>query len=390
MSPYRILVADDDPGVCEFLQVMLGYHGYEVDTAHDGAEALKKLREAKERDFQKEFDLLIVDVQMPQLDGFEVLEAIKESQEYRHLRQLPVIMASNNSHADFVQKAIQGGAEEYLKKPIEEAALVARVNASLKKVDLYRRLQLLTLSIFPEEIAQELLDGKRPEPTFFPSATVVFTDFVGFTTTARDFQDCPDRLIDELDTCFSKFDKIVAQHRLRRIQTVGDAYMSCGGVPVENSTHAVDAVLVALKMRRFVMKRLQTKKKPPVWEIRLGIHTGPICAAVIGEAGSPHAYDIFGDTVNVASRMESNSEPNQINISEDTRKLVEPFYELIDRGTHSVKGKEDMRMFFVAGIKPELRNQVSPDDETSTGEAFKKKYDAIKGTETSIRQGSPA
>lgn len=102
-----------------------------------------------------------------------------------------------------------------------------------------------------------------------------------------------------------------------------------------------------------------------------------------------HAYDIFGDTVNVASRMESNSEPNQINISEDTRKLVEPFYDLIDRGEHSVKGKEDMRMFFVAGIKPELRNPVSPDDETSTGEAFKKKYDAIKGTETSIRQGSP-
>lgn len=210
----------------------------------------------------------------------------------------------------------------------------------------------LLLNVLPASVAEELKAHDSVIPRHYNAASVLFTDFVGFTQIAEGMT--PEELIAELDACFSRFDAIARKHKLEKIKTIGDSYMAVGGVPSVTSTHAVDSVLAALEIQRFMMELAETKRKlkRPSWQLRLGIHTGPLVAGVIGR--EKFAYDVWGDTVNTASRLESSGVAGRINISGATYNQVKDFFDCEYRGKVSAKHKGEIDMFFVRAIQPSL------------------------------------
>ena len=208
--------------------------------------------------------------------------------------------------------------------------------------------ELLLHNILPEEIAKELKELGVAKTKLYSSATIMFTDFKGFT--ALSGQLTPDVLVEELNNIFVHFDGITDEHRLEKIKTIGDAYMCAGGIPIENNTHAIDCILAGLKFIRFI-NSFETKIGHS-WEIRVGVHTGQIIAGVVGK--KKFAYDIWGDAVNIASRMESNSEPGRLNISSATYEMIKDYFVCESRGELHVKNKGDMAMYFVVRLKEQF------------------------------------
>ena len=175
--------------------------------------------------------------------------------------------------------------------------------------------------------------------------TVLFTDFEGFTELTEKLT--AEDLVTELNVCFSAFDNIMQKYGIEKIKTIGDSYMAVGGLPTPNETHAKDAIDAALEIQKF-MKEYNKKKitaGKPYFETRIGIHTGPVVAGIVGV--KKFAYDIWGDTVNIASRMESSGEIGKINISHSTYELVKDEFNFEHRGMISAKGKGKMDMYFV-------------------------------------------
>jgi class 3 adenylate cyclase/tetratricopeptide (TPR) repeat protein len=203
----------------------------------------------------------------------------------------------------------------------------------------------LLLNILPEETARELETHGFAQSRYYESATVLFTDFKGFSTIAGKLS--PQDLVAELNDYFMAFDEIVGKHNLEKIKTIGDAYMCAGGIPTTNASHPLDAVKAALAMQSYMDKKNEERRKNgiEVWELRVGIHTGPIVAGVVGK--KKYAYDIWGDTVNIASRMESNGEPGKVNISSSTYTHIKEQYPCLYRGKISAKNIGEVDMYFV-------------------------------------------
>jgi adenylate cyclase len=210
----------------------------------------------------------------------------------------------------------------------------------------------LLLNILPERIAKELKANDRVKPLHYDSASVMFTDFVGFTRIAESMT--PEQLIEELDNCFRRFDEIAKRRNIEKIKTIGDSYMAVGGIPIANNAHAIDSVLAALEIQEFMsqMRISRESEGRPYWQLRLGIHSGPLVAGVIGR--EKFAYDVWGDTVNTASRLESSGSPGRINISEATYNMVKDYFECEYRGMISAKSKGEINMYFVNGIRSEF------------------------------------
>ena len=202
----------------------------------------------------------------------------------------------------------------------------------------------LLLNILPEQTAEELKDKGKVQAKRFDSVSVMFTDFKGFTAYSDKLS--PEELVDSIDFYYSKFDDIIEKHGLEKIKTVGDAYMCAGGLPFPTPHHPVKMLEAALEIAEFVK---ESKKLDPDdmtrFDIRIGINTGPVVAGVVGN--KKFAYDIWGDTVNIASRMESNSEPGKINISENTYQLIKDQFKCTYRGEIEAKNKGMMKMYFV-------------------------------------------
>jgi class 3 adenylate cyclase len=201
----------------------------------------------------------------------------------------------------------------------------------------------LLLNILPEEIVQELKASGQATPRNYPSATVLFTDFVNFTRLSTLLT--PDQLIDELNACFLAFDEICERHGLEKIKTIGDAYMCAGGLPVPNTTHPVDAVVAALEMVEWLEIRNRQNPKALLNAMRIGIHTGPVVAGVVGK--NKFAYDIWGDAVNLAARLEEHGETGRINVSSATAEAVKDLFETEYRGKIDVHNKGMVDMYFI-------------------------------------------
>jgi|JI8StandDraft_1071087.scaffolds.fasta_scaffold09216_3 adenylate cyclase len=204
----------------------------------------------------------------------------------------------------------------------------------------------LLLNILPATVAEELKREGRVEPMHYNSASVLFTDMVGFTKIAEGLT--PQQLVAELDACFHEFDRIIREAKIEKIKTIGDAYMAVGGLPAANSSHALDCVLAALSMQAYMLREAAKTG----WQIRLGIHSGPLVAGVVGS--EKFAYDIWGDTVNTASRMESSGVAGRINISAETYAQVEKYFQCEYRGKLVAKNKGEIAMYFVQRLKPEF------------------------------------
>lgn len=207
------------------------------------------------------------------------------------------------------------------------------------------RSDTLLLNILPEETARELKQNGKVQAKKFESVTVLFTDFEGFTKIAESLE--PEKLIKSIDYYFNKFDEISTKYGLEKIKTIGDSYMCAGGLPIVNKTHAKDAILAAIEIIDLVKKGKNAQNDLTHFEIRIGIHTGPLVAGIVGL--KKWQYDIWGDTVNIASRMESSGEVGKVNISEATYNLVNDEDELQfeSRGKIAIKNKGAISMYFV-------------------------------------------
>jgi class 3 adenylate cyclase len=203
----------------------------------------------------------------------------------------------------------------------------------------------LLLNILPEETADELKEKGFATPKHYDLVTVLFTDFKGFTQIAEKIT--PQEVIENLNTCFLAFDEICEKYGLEKIKTIGDSYMCAGGVPTPNTTNPVDVVLAGLAMQAWMAQWAEKKrvKGEPSWELRLGIHSGEAVAGVVGK--NKFAYDIWGDTVNLASRMESSGEVGKVNISDTTYALIKHRFQCVHRGEIQAKNKGKIEMYFV-------------------------------------------
>jgi len=211
-----------------------------------------------------------------------------------------------------------------------------------------KRSDQLLLNILPEETAEELKATGTAKAKSFDLVSVLFTDFKNFTQASEKLT--PEELVAEINNCYSEFDRIITKYGIEKIKTIGDSYMCAGGLPVTNTTHPVDVVTAGLEMVQFIEKSKNERiaQGLPYFELRLGIHTGPVVAGIVGI--KKFAYDIWGDTVNTASRMESSGSVGKVNISGSTYELVKDKFTCTHRGKVEAKNKGVIDMYFVEGF----------------------------------------
>jgi adenylate cyclase len=345
----NLLLADDDPGNRDLLKRRLEKLGYVVTTCNDGTAALATLRE-------KKFDLALLDMVMPGLDGHEILAAIKNDAD---LQNIPVIMISALDQMDSIVRCIELGAEDYLQKPFNSVLLRARIGAALEKKRLrdwekvyikqieeeQKQSERLLLNVLPRPVADRLKQGESFIVDSFPEVTVLFADLVGFTSMSARIQ--PKVVVKLLDEIFTAFDDLAEEHGMEKIKTIGDAYMAVAGVPLPKTNHAQATAAMALDMMSALRKFNHNRQT--ALEMRIGINTGPVIAGIIGR--KKFIYDLWGDAVNTASRMESHGEPSQIQITQSTQKLLQTEFETKARGAILIKGKGTLNTYWLTGRK---------------------------------------
>ncbi|WP_170328564.1 adenylate/guanylate cyclase domain-containing protein [Ruegeria arenilitoris] len=341
----NILVVDDVEANRELLARRLKRDGHQVWTAAGGYSALELMS-------QYPFDLVLLDLMMPDINGFDVLTRLKQDDV---LRDIPVIMISALDEIESVARCIEAGAEDYLPKPFNPILLQARINASLEKNRFRERerhyleqmeaekqkYKDLLLSILPQQIVTRLNDGEATIADRHNEVTVLFSDIVGFTEMSAKLP--PAQVVYYLNRIFSGFDEIATELGVEKIKTIGDAYMVAAGVPDDRTDHAEVIVEMALRMLSQV-EALNMETDYPM-HIRIGVHSGPVVAGIIGS--HRFLYDVWGDTVNFASRLETTGAPGRLQISEATAKQVEHLFDVSEPIETRIKGKGRVRTYYV-------------------------------------------
>ncbi len=226
---------------------------------------------------------------------------------------------------------------------VEEKAVVERQKDVIQKEK--NKSDELLLNILPAEVAEELKEKGYTTAKSFDEVTILFSDIKGFTHVAENMT--AQALVKEIDTYFSAFDHIMQQYGLEKIKTIGDAYIAAGGLPEQNLATTEKVVQAAIAMQNIVegFKKERTDKNLPYFELRIGIHTGPVVAGVVGI--KKFQYDVWGDTVNLAARMEQSGVPGKINISQNTYEIIKEKFQCVHRGAVEAKNKGMMEMYFV-------------------------------------------
>ena len=340
----RVLVVDDSRTLRKVLVRELRQIGpMQIEEASDGVEALEILQ-------ARTFDLVLLDMEMPELDGLGVLTALKESGQ---LSGLPVIVISSAEEIDKTVKCIEMGAEDYLPKTFNPILLRARIISSFEKKrfrdlekDYLEQLQKekellqmeqmkserLILNILPKPIAERLKKNEKNISSSYEDVTILFSDIVGFTQMSSLLT--PSDLVALLNDLFTRFDKRAELLGLEKIKTIGDAYMAAGGVPVPRADHADIVADMALGMLEDLAEF--NRDNQISLQMRIGLNSGPVVAGIIGF--TKFSYDLWGSTVNVASRMESSSVIGKIQISPSTAKALSGRFDLQGREVIEVKG----------------------------------------------------
>jgi class 3 adenylate cyclase/CheY-like chemotaxis protein len=365
---YTLLVADDDQFVHMFIESVFEseHHDFQIISAFNGKEVCDIAANQK-------VDLIIMDWEMPVMSGIEALEFLKSDPT---VSDIPVIIITTTGK---LQLAFESGAIDFIRKPLDKTELLVRVKSALSMFKLIKQLvnqaeileeqskelelknrelseqkeksDKLLLNILPYEIAEQLKNKGVVDAKTYRKVSVLFTDFKGFTKISEKLS--PQEIIKELGVFFAKFDEIIGGHFIEKIKTIGDAYMCVGGLPLRNKSNPIDTVLAGLEMQAFANeynKQKVAEGKEP-WNLRIGIHTGRVVAGVIGK--KKFAYDIWGDTVNTASRMESAGEIGKVNISGDTYEYIKDYFDCEYRGKIEAKNKGQIEMYFVHGLKKE-------------------------------------
>lgn len=340
----RILVIDDELMNREILTRQLERKGHSVQAVGSAKETFEMLE-------RERFDLFLLDILMPDTNGIEVLGRLKSEPEWR---EIPVVMVSGLKETDAIVKCISAGAEDYLPNPIDPVLLHARVDACLERLRWREREIEFTNQIkFEKDRADALLHAMLPAPVIhrlndgethiadrFESATILFADIVDFTPlVAR--MDASD-LVRELSNLFSAFDDLATQHGIEKIKTIGDAYMAAAGIPTHRADHAHSVLIFARDIIGAMSDRSVSEAD---LKIRVGIHTGPVIAGLIGKKRS--VYDVWGETVNLASRLEATGKAGHIQISKATKDALGPHGQHAQARDHVVKGVGKITSYFI-------------------------------------------
>lgn len=351
----KLLIVDDQAANVLLLERMLSSEGYSaISSTRHPTEVLDLHR-------QHAYDLILLDLNMPQMDGFQVMEALKGIEGDGSLPVL-VITAQPNEKL----RALKAGALDFVSKPFDMAEVLARVHNLLQVRLLNQETQKLYVQVLAEQqLSEMLLHNVLPQAIArrlkgrskltadhlnqaivdsYAHVTVLFADIVGFTHFSQGVS--PEALVDVLNDLFTRFDNIAEHRGLEKIKTIGDCYMAAAGLPTEVPDHADRAARMALDMLGAVHD-FNTNSPHPL-DIRIGISTGAAVAGVIGK--SKFLYDLWGDVVNTASRMESHGIAGRIQMSDATRQALNQPFALEHRGLIEVKGKGEMDTWFLNSL----------------------------------------
>jgi adenylate cyclase len=347
VRPSRVLVVDDNASNRDLLSRRLQRQGHTVLQAEDGARALVLVE-------NEALDLVLLDLMMPGISGYDVLALLKRDP---RSRDIPVIMISALSELDSIVRCIEAGADDYLAKPFDPILLRARVGSSLEKKHMRdreremvealqiekKRSEQILLNILPKAIVTRLNCGETVIADQLSDVTILFADLIDFTRLSSQLS--AKDLVRLLNGLFSEFDRLALDLGVEKIKTIGDAYMLAGGLPEPRTDHAHAVADMALAMIDAV-KRASCDVPIPL-QIRIGIHSGDVVAGVIGT--HKFVYDIWGDAVNIASRMQSHGMANRIQISAATHRHIHERFRLEPHGIVDIKGKGPMETFLLLG-----------------------------------------
>ncbi len=374
---FVVLAVSDDEIVLEKIRSSFRkeIHNYGIVTSPPNEQILKTLSKLNP-------DIFLFDIDAG--GKTQNLDFFMQLREYGYLLSIPILIISEDITT--IKRAIKLGATDFVKKPIDDLELVVRVKLLLSLFKLikgiskqtkelvaksleteHQKIELeeekkksdqLLQNILPKEIAEQLKNKGKVTAKKYRMVTIMFTDFKDFTRKSAALK--PEEVIQELSIFFRKFDEITDEHFLEKIKTIGDAYMCVGGLPLRNRSNPIDTILAALKIQEFmsIYNEFRTKKGLSKWELRIGIHTGRVVAGVIGS--KKFAYDVWGGDVNIASRLETASEVNKINISEVTYSYVKNYFNCTYRGKIPAKNLGEISMYFVEGIKKKYRSLENP------------------------------
>ena len=341
----RILIVDDSPVNLDLFSKQVSHFGHEVEVAEDGYTALKKIK-------NNSYDLILLDLIMPRMNGFQVLDKIKSN---KTTKNIPIIIISALDNIDNVVNCIQLGADDFIPKPFNKILLKTRISHILEKKYLWdtnekqmdqikserQKSEDLLLNILPKSIAERLKEGAKSCAERFDDVSILFADINGFTKLSEKVSAYS--LVDLLNEIFVEFDKLTEIYGLEKIKTIGDCYMAASGVPKTIQNHAELICRLAVDMMNKIPE-LCIKLDVEIG-ITIGINSGPVIAGVIGE--NKFSYDLWGDAVNIASRLESFGDSGCINVSESTYHKVSNFFKFRKAKQIDVKGKGILKNYII-------------------------------------------
>jgi len=348
LNNINLLIAEDENIVAKDITRTLRKLGYSVlDCVKSGEEVLKKAEEIKP-------DLVLMDIMLQgKINGIEAAEEIKNNFD------IPVVFLTALVDNETLQQAKITEPFGYILKPFDERTLHSSIEMALYKHKISfglrertkelekekKRTDELLHNILPADIVKELKENGTIAPHEYKMVTLLFTDFQDFTLHAAQMP--PNILVDELNDVFKNFDLIVDKYRLEKLKTIGDSYMLGGGFPKESDDHAVKVVSAAIEMNEFLNYR--NKKSKYAWKMRTGIHSGNVVAGVIGK--NKFTYDVWGDTVNIANRMERYCLPGKINISAATYNLIKDHFDCEFNNKIELRENHQIEMYFIGKRK---------------------------------------
>ncbi len=339
----KILIADDDPVSQSILSDLVQSQGYEVVIAHNGTDAWKALKA------DPQLHIAFIDWMMPGIDGPTLCAKIKAEITDRYV--YAIMITAKDEKQDLIE-GMNSGADEFISKPVHEGELISRLRAGERMLTYEKRLRAemersdeLLMNIMPPRIAARLKAGERYIADFFPSASILFLDIVGFTDWCLRMDAMA--MVEQLNSLFALFDVEINKLGLEKIKSVGDAYLVAGGVPNPHPEHAQAMAKLALAIQARIGEMNKHRLQP--WCIRTGITSGPVVAGVIGQ--KRFIYDVWGDTVNNASRLENAASSNEILISDSTHALIANEFECEKMEPIELKGIGKQKVWRLIGAK---------------------------------------
>ncbi len=299
---------------------------------------------------QKEVGILLINIDSPFFGGIELLHSLKEASTVKNVYK--IVLTENSQSGSNLVKGLNEGAIDFIQKPFNPNLVKAKIEVYKALYYKDQRIGQLLENIFPENVLLDLNTYGKFSPKRVENGVVLFTDFVGFSQKSRDIS--PLKLLKKLEFYFTKFDEITERFKLEKIKTIGDSYMALAGVTENAPQPEIRACLAAIEMRNFMVneREVALAMNKDFWEIRIGIHAGPLVAGIIGT--KKFSFDVWGDTVNIASRAEQESEPDKILITQNVHKTIEDYFETTFHGNVEIKKRGGIeKMFFLDVIKDE-------------------------------------